>query len=109
MRAIPWLLLCSLSACALPEEDASESMARAWCKKDRHCDRGDFESTWGSLDACVQDVTAFLDDVAAFYELLGCEYDPQAGYRARADIRGADCAEFEDGDAIEEQDVFVCD
>ncbi|MCB9676649.1 MAG: hypothetical protein H6737_16145 [Alphaproteobacteria bacterium] len=100
MRTILPLLAITLPACApLTEENAPDRTAQLVCRKERQCDRDDFDDLWGDdFQECVDDLTDFYEGLLSFSGLLGLELDLEELRSCHADIRRASCDEWNAGD-----------
>jgi len=108
-RLLSAVVLGSLFAgCAIPEDQASETLGAAWCHKERKCNRTDFDRLWASQSECASDMAAVLDDVAALYQLLSCDYDGGEARAALHDIRSASCETFGSSGSVSDPQIFVC-
>jgi len=87
-----------LAGCTVAEHDFPEAYGKAMCKRMKQCERGEYDNTWDDKAECVDDMAEFADFFLDAGDLLGQEYVPELGYDCIREVKGASCAEFEDGE-----------
>lgn len=93
------LLVSSLVACAIPEEDFPEIFGKEACKRLEECDKGWYESNYEDDRAeCIDDQADLADFLLDAGDLLGNEYDPAKGRDCVRNLRQASCGDIQDGD-----------
>lgn len=94
------ILVSSLVACSIPEEDFPEKYGKEACKRLEECDKGDYEEIYGDDDAeCVDDFADVADILLDLGDLAGETYDPAKGRECVRNLRKATCEEIQDGEA----------
>lgn len=106
---LPLLASLSLPAagCYSDVESFAFASAKQYCRRLEECNRGAFVDRYdGDMDRCRDDAEGNLLDEADRLELIGWEYDPDAGrecVQAQRDLR-KDCSNEADQDIAR-----VCD
>jgi hypothetical protein len=95
LALIPAVLLL-FPACGIDAENFADSMARAYCSKQRECFRANFEDSYDDLGDCTEDVNDSYQNVQDAAEGLGCELNGDAAEEYRGELLGAECGEFND-------------
>ncbi|TNE85958.1 MAG: hypothetical protein EP330_23775 [Deltaproteobacteria bacterium] len=95
LALIPALLLI-FPACGIDEDNFADSMARAWCSKQRECYRANYDENYDNLDDCTEDVNDSYEGVQNTAENLGCELNGDAAAEYRSELLNAECTEFND-------------
>jgi hypothetical protein len=101
-----------LAACASKidsPEDYTQKRADAECKQIHDCRRGEFDRDYSSMDECVDDTSAVIEEEVEFLDLLDCDYSPEQAGLCVFRIRHLDCEEWAESEAFEACDlVFHC-
>lgn len=92
------LLVASLFACAIPEEDFPATYAQVFCRQYEGCEPDDFEDVWDDRDECEDDVEDLASQLLDLADLLGQDYDEDDARDCISNLRWATCDEFSDGD-----------
>ncbi|MCO4743939.1 MAG: hypothetical protein KC912_04065 [Proteobacteria bacterium] len=105
---IPAVLMV-FTACGIDEENFADSMARAYCSKQRECFRANYDDNYDSLSDCAEDVNDGYETVQNTWEALGCEVSPDGASDYRSELLGAECGEFNDSFWLASEDsVWDC-
>ena len=108
LALIPALLLIC-PACGIDEDNFADSMARAYCSKQRECFRANYDDNYEDLNDCVEDINDTYADVQGAAEGLGCTLNEDGASDYRSDMLNTDCGEFNDSFWLAAEDaVWDC-
>lgn len=93
------------TACSIDRDDFPDAFADAYCDRALQCERADFEDAYADMGECIEEWSAFVDDLLDVEEAFGGEYDPELGRDCISAVRSAECSDVDDALSSSDCDV----